>query len=166
MSRRPIFISLSPQELDRLRNFMAKMARRRNVRASQRVNALWASSEQHWTVKKIAKWLNRSPHTIYRWFKHYQEKGIDGLYDTPATKSKLTDDQISQILSISHRSPQRAPEVSRRGVPVKRPRDEKEARMRWSYQKIAFWIKEQWDINISDEGVRKIIRKKILGDVI
>jgi transposase len=152
MSRKPIFISLSPQELDRLHDFMAKMVRRKNVRAGQRVNALWASSAQHWTVQKIAKWLNRSPHTIYRWFKHYQEKGIDGLYDTPATKSKLTDEQISQILSIGHR--------------LKRTRDEKEARMRWSYQKIAFWIKEQWGINISDEGVRKIIRKKILGGVI
>ena len=152
MSRRPIFISLNPTELDKLRNFMAKMVRRKNVRASQRVNALWASSEQHWTVQKIAKWLNRSPHTIYRWFRHYQKKGIDGLYDTPATKSKLTDEQISQILSISHR--------------LKRPRDGKEAQMRWSYQKIALWIKEQWGINISDEGVRKIIRKKIFGDVI
>ncbi|MFH1231964.1 MAG: helix-turn-helix domain-containing protein [Planctomycetota bacterium] len=152
MPRKPIFISLSPQELERLRNFMAKMVRRRNVRASQRVNALWASSEQHWTVEKIAKWLNRSPHTIYRWFRRYQKKGIDGLYDTPATKNKLTDEQISQILVMSHR--------------LKRPRDGKEALMRWSYQKIARWIKEQWDINISDEGVRKIIRKKILGDVI
>jgi transposase len=129
MPRRPIFISLSPLELDKLRNFMAKMVRRKNVRASQRVNALWASSEQYWTVQKIARWLNQFLHTIYCWFRHYQEKGIDGLYDTSATKSKLTGGQIIRILEVSNR--------------ITLPRDEKEAWMSWSYQKIADWIKEQ-----------------------
>ncbi|MBI5779259.1 MAG: helix-turn-helix domain-containing protein [Planctomycetes bacterium] len=146
MPKKHLFITLSPSELIALEDFMRLMAFQHKYRARLRGNAIWMSSQQHKTVEQIAKSLNKSKRTIYSWFKQYMEKRIDGLKDDD---SKLTPEQISRMMEISYRS-----------KPLKHGRERK---IRWSYRKIAKWVKEQWGITISHERLRQIIRKRLLN---
>ena len=146
MPKKHLFITLSPAELTALEDFMKQMSIRHNFRARLRGNAVWMSSEQHKTVEQISRFLNKSTRTVYSWLKQYQEKGLDGLKDNDG---KLTPEQISRMMEISYRS-----------KPLKHGRERK---MRWSYRRIAQWVKAQWGITISHERLRQVIRKKLLN---
>jgi transposase len=147
MPKKHLFITLSPSELTALEDFIRKMGLQHKYRTRLRGNAIWESSQHHKTVEQIAKFLNKSNRTIYSWLRRYKEKGIDGLKDDD---SKLTPEQISRMMEISHRS-----------KPI---RYGKERKIRWSYRKIVRWVKEQWSITISHERIRQIIRRKLLGN--
>ena len=146
MPKKHLFIKLSPSELTALDDFMQQMILRHKFRVRLRGNAIWMSSEQHKTVEQIARLLHKSKRSVYSWLKRYKEKGIDGLKDDD---SKLTREQISRMMEISHRS-----------KPIRRGWERK---IRWSYRRIAGWVKEQWGITISHERLRQIIRETILG---
>ncbi|MBI4833238.1 MAG: helix-turn-helix domain-containing protein [Planctomycetes bacterium] len=48
------------------------------MRARRRIQSILLSNEG-WTVEKIANHLGADKRNIWRWFKNYQEKGLDGL---------------------------------------------------------------------------------------
>ncbi|MFH1232235.1 MAG: helix-turn-helix domain-containing protein [Planctomycetota bacterium] len=148
MTKRPKFINLSPSEVETLKRFMKDIAIQNKSRPRLRGNALWYSSQKHWTVKHIAESLGCSEETIYHCFKRYKENGIEGLYDSDRPL-KLTLEQIKQVIQVS-------------GLD-KVYRDKKERRQfRWSYRKIAKWVKDNLGIAISHESIRQIIQKKYL----
>jgi len=143
MSRRHIFIKLSEAELKELQEFASEMARKKKLNTRRRANALAWSFQPGLTVEQIAKSLNRTPRTIYNWFKRFKEKGIVGLYNKHRP-SKLTNAQIIEMMRISHWI----------------YTDDKSYKMRWSFQKIAGWVKGKWGVKLSAERIRQIIRQK------
>ena len=149
MSRRRIFIKLSPSELKDLEEVMRNLAHERKYRARFRGNVLWESSEQHLSVKQLAKHYKVTERTIYRWFERFKENGIQGVLDK-AKSFRMTPEQVEEIIKVSSWD--------------KLYRDENERRrFRWSYRRIAQWVKEQWGITISHERLRQVIRKKLLN---
>jgi len=149
MPKKRLSLSLTEVQLKELQEFSSEMARKKNLRARLRGNAVWWS-HQGKTVEQIAGELGRSTRTIYGWLNRYQQKGIAGLYDRPRPIKKLTPEQIGQLLDVSNWT--------------RECRDVKERRMRWSYRRIARWVSRQWNIRISHERVRQIIRRRLLGD--
>ncbi|MBI4712423.1 MAG: helix-turn-helix domain-containing protein [Planctomycetes bacterium] len=143
MSRRHIFIKLNESELKELQEFASEMAREKKLNTRRRANALAWSFQQGWSVQQIARDLNRTPRTIYNWFKRYKQKGIAGLYDKPRP-AKLTNVQIIEMMRTNHWI----------------YTDDKTYQMRWSFQKMAKWVKEKWGIELSAERIRQIIRRK------
>ena len=102
------------------------------------------------TVKEIAGYMVKSERSVYKWLKRYREKGINGI--TPRVyPTKLTEEQITQLLKVSHYS---GPWKSRKEY-------RKEYEKRWSFRRMAKWVKDNWNIKISDERVRQIVYKTI-----
>jgi len=147
MPKRPFSLKLDRSEIAKLHDFMSKMARKENFRARRRGSAVWWS-HQNRRVKEIARTLGCSTRSVYQWLRRFREKGIAGLLD-PSRPVKLTPEQIKQLLEASHWS----------ALGNKKRRQE--YRMRWSFRQMAQWIKDQWDIKLSPERVRRIVRQKL-----
>ena len=125
------------------------MTRKKKLHARLRANALWNSSELGWTVEQIARNLNRSTRIIYSWLRQYKKKGIAGLYDKQKHRS-LTREQIKEMMRVSCWA------------------DVKNFKLRWSFRKIADWVKEKWGIKLSPERIRQMIRNRLnnLSDIL
>jgi transposase len=103
-------------------------------------------------VTQIARELECSKNSVYSWLKAYQEEGITGL-EEPTHSSKLTPEQLNQVMEISHRLNPIQPET--RGAKIKR------IQSRWSFRKMAQWIKDNWNIKISHERLRQMVRQSL-----
>jgi len=150
MSRRNAFIGLSEAESSALGDFMRSCARHGKLRARKRAQAVYLSAQGR-NVPRIAQELECSPDAVYDWLKRYREKGLDGLAE-PTFTHKLTGQQIEQLMEISHWNII----VSRRS---KKP-EIAESHKRWTFRKIARWVKDNWGIKISHERIRQIIQQK------
>lgn len=144
MPKPPFFIRLEPAECSRLSFFINRMARLGNSRAKLRAQAVWLSHHFR-TVKQIAQELNCSSRSVYSWLRQYRKKGLDGLAE-PARPGKLTPEQIKQILKAGNYL---AAVTSKKYLAT------------WSYQKTADWVHSQWQISVSAERIRQIVRKEL-----
>lgn len=147
MTKQSLFVRLDRAECSRLTFFMNKMVLRGNRRVRLRGKAVWLSHRFR-KVNQIAEELGCSTRSVYTWLRRYREKGLAGLSE-PVKPTKLTPEQINQILEIGHW--------------LTAVRSKKYVRT-WSYQKMAEWIRDQWHITISAERVRQIVAKKFGGD--
>ena len=145
MSRRYIFLDLNQSELATLQHFMNRMAVKGNLRARMRGSAVLLSHQKK-IPGEIARTLDKTETSVYKWLRLYREKGINGIapFIHPI---KLTDEQIKELLDVSHYS---AVGKSR-----------KEYFNRWSFRRMAKWIEEKWNIRISYERIRQIVYKKL-----
>ena len=145
MARHNLFLDLNLSELATLQHFGKRMLVKGDLRAHLRCNAILFSHQKK-TVKQIASFQGKSERSVYKWLKRYREKGINGIapHIYPA---KLTEEQITQLLKVSHYT----------GVWKNR----KEYEKRWSFSRMAKWVKDNWNIKISDERIRQIVYKTI-----
>ena len=82
MRGKVFYMTLSAAELKALNDFcrIEKLPiPPSHARLRKRSGAIWFSATQHLPVKTIAKHLNVSQRSVWRWFKAYQENGINGL---------------------------------------------------------------------------------------
>ena len=147
MTKPSFFVRLDQVESSRLTAFMNKMALKGNLRAKLRGKAVWLSHRFR-KVKQIAEELTCSTRSVYTWLRRYREKGLAGLAE-PVKPTKLTSEQINQILKIGNYL---TAVMSKKYVRT------------WSYQKMAEWVRDQWQITISAERIRQIINKELGGD--
>jgi len=145
MGKRYRFLHLDRSELGILNAFISRMAVRRKFKVRRRGQAVWLSHKKR-TVEQIAEYLSTTPRSVYQWLKLYRERGIDGIAPRDYA-CKLTSEQIKQLLK-----------VSRRADSIKNLKD---YHNRWSFRKMARWVKDNFDIKISYERVRQIVRQKM-----
>jgi transposase len=148
MPRPPVFIKLTPARVRKLKKLLKETARKSKLRERRRANAVWISSDQRWTIKQIAEFLGCSRISVYQWFKRFRQKGVAGLA-RPPRKTKLTPQQIDKILEVS--------------LWKWAYKDKTATKMKWSFRKIAAWVKNEWGIKISHVSIRRIIRQRLLG---
>jgi len=148
MARHNLFLDLDLSQLATLQHFGKRMAVKGDMHAFCRCNAILFSHQKE-TVKQIAGSLGRSERSIYKWLKRYREKGINGIAPR-AYPTKLTEEQVNQLLKVSHYS---GPWKNR-----------KEYEKRWSFRRMAKWVKDNWNIEISDERVRQIVYRYALRE--
>ena len=147
MPRRRILLGLDPDELKALTDFMNRSAREQKWRARLRGNAVYLSYQGR-IIPEIAQELKCSTQAVYTWLRRFREKGVAGLSD-PSRPIKLTPEQIKQLVEVSHWSK------------IRDKAKRKEYRMRWSFRQMAQWIRDEWNINLSAERVRQIVRQKL-----
>jgi len=151
MARRPILIGLERDETNTLTEFIHQCARKGNVRMRKRGQAVYLSHEGK-RVPQIARELECSENSVYSWLKDYREKGIAGL-EEPTHSNKLTAEQLDKVMGISHWVKSVQPES--RGAKMKR------IQSRWSFRKMTQWIKDNWNIKISHERLRQMVRRRL-----
>ena len=145
MSRRYIFLDLNQSELATLQHFMNRMAVKGNIRARLRGSAILLSHQKK-IPGEIARILGKTEISVYKWLRLYRANGINGI--APFVHPiKLTDEQIKELLTVSHYSAV--------------GKNRKEYFNRWSFRKMAKWVEEKWGIKISYERVRQIVKKKM-----
>jgi len=145
MPRRHQFLYLDQSELAKLQHFMRRMAVKHDWRARRRGNAILLSHQKR-PIPEIARTLGKTEHSIYNWIRLYRAKGIEGIAPfKPPTK--LTDEQVKELLSVSH--------YSALG------KSNKDYHNRWSLRRMAQWVGEKWNIQISYERIRQIVRQKL-----
>jgi transposase len=147
MSREVRFIVLNRQELKALNDFLSRCTSKSKWRTRKRGQAIYFSHNTK-TPPQIARELNCSLWSVYSWLKRYREKGLAGISE-PAKQSKLTDAQVRHLIEISHHSKIFASGKS------------KELQERWSFRKMAKWVKDNWGINLSHERIRQIVHNKL-----
>jgi transposase len=145
MPQRHIFIKLERPELYALNNFLTDMSVKGNRCARLRGQVIWFSHQNH-IPERIAHELNYPLNSVYKWLSTYRKNGLKGLYDK-SRKRKLTAEQINEIMTISNWAGSLE--------------NDKKHQQRWTFRKIARWIKDKWDIDISHERVRKIVNEKM-----
>ena len=145
MSQRHILIKLERPELYALNQFISDMAVKGNNRARVRGQVIWFSHQNH-IPRDIAQRLNCPLKSVYKWLRIYRKSGLKGLSDK-TRQAKLTPDQINEIMGISNWAGSLD--------------NQKKYQQRWPFRKIARWIKDKWNINLSHERVRQIVKKKM-----
>lgn len=78
MAKQPFFMRLTPEEYVRVNSYLNQAFLERGLRARRRIQAILLS-HKGWTVQRIAYNLSVSQRIIWKWFKLYQEKGLEGL---------------------------------------------------------------------------------------
>jgi len=81
MARSPFLIKLTQIERDKLNEFKQTALEQGGVRSLRRVQAILLS-QNGWSVKRISEHFEVHPRTIWKWFKIYQKKGLQGLKGT------------------------------------------------------------------------------------
>ncbi|MBI4834219.1 MAG: helix-turn-helix domain-containing protein [Planctomycetes bacterium] len=143
MVRKHKFAEIDQSAMGSLSAYMKKMALEGNIRARTRAQAVYFSYK-YLTVAQIAQQMNRSPNTVYMWLRKYREKGLAGIMDkTPPTK--LAPAQVDEMMKASGWD--------------KAHKDGRTYQRAWPLRKIAQWIKDRWNIKLSHEGVRKILKR-------
>lgn len=59
-----------------------------------------------YTVEEVAKNLNTSTNTVYRWLNRYQKSGLDGLKDLPrpGQPTKITKAKVEEVLRLTQQT--------------------------------------------------------------
>lgn len=147
MAKRYLFLHLDRSELASLQWFISRMTIQKKWFERSRGQAVWFS-HQKMTVSQIALRVRVSERSVYKWLHAYQTNGLTGI-STRAYRRLLTDEQIKQLMAISHWA--------------NVLRDPKELWQRWSFRKMARWVKDNFGIQISHERIRQIINLKLRG---
>ena len=58
------------------------------------------------TVEEVAKYLNTSTNTVYRWLNRYQQSGLDGIKDLPrpGQPTKITKSKVEEVLRLTQQT--------------------------------------------------------------
>ena len=72
------FIKLTPEQAKELGTFLAGGYSQYGLRARIRAQAIWFSHKGQ-TVEQLSRRFRKSKRSIWKWFKAYQAKGLDGL---------------------------------------------------------------------------------------
>jgi len=78
MTRPYSFIKLTSEQAKELSIFLAGGFAPYGLRARLRAQAIWFSHKGE-TVEQISRRFNKSKRSIWKWFKLYQQKGLEGL---------------------------------------------------------------------------------------
>ena len=78
MVRPRFYISLNPNEVKELHEFLAGGFSRYGLRARRRAQAVWFSYKMM-TVAEVARRLRVSERHVWRWLKLYKQRGLAGI---------------------------------------------------------------------------------------
>ena len=143
MARHNLFLDLNLSQLATLQHFGKRMLAKGDMRAFRRCNAVSFSHQKN-TVKQIASFMHRSENSVYKWLKLYREKGINGIAPR-AYPVKLTAEQVTKLLKVGHY--------------YDAWKNRKDFEDRWPFRRMAQWVKDNWNIEISHVRIRQIVYK-------
>ena len=72
------FIKLTPEQANELSIFLAGGYSKYGLRARLRAQVIWFSYKGE-SVEQISRRFRKSKRSIWKWFKAYQQKGLEGL---------------------------------------------------------------------------------------
>jgi transposase len=78
MARPNFFIKLTPEQTKELDTFLAGGYSEYGLRARIRAQVIWFSHKGE-TVEQLSRRCGKSKRSIWKWFKIYQQKGLEGL---------------------------------------------------------------------------------------
>jgi transposase len=141
-----MMFKLSDGELRGLKSFMNAAAHKHQWHLRLRGSVVIKASEG-WTIADISKSLNICPKAVWNCIDRFRKEGVAGLHDKPRQAKMLS---VEQILTLRR---MRYP-----GYPGKI-----QANWKLSYSKLAKWVKENWQIEISPQRISQLVRKEIYG---
>jgi len=144
MTRRR-FVILSKEELSQLQEWMRELSLKKKFHQRLRGNAIFMSNQCK-PVPQIALELNRSTRTIYNWLRLYRRKGLAGIIPRVYPR-KLSREQIQELLKVSRWYLVGA--------------HSKEFHKRWTFREMAEWVYKTWNIKLSPNRIRQIVREAL-----
>jgi transposase len=117
----------------------------KDPRLRTRAQMVLLSTEKQLTADEIAELVRESHATVLRWLKRYMAEGIEGLKDAPrpGKPSTVTDEYRERLVEAVRR----------------RPRSLELEFSLWTLQRLADYMAEQTGIRVSDETVRRELKK-------
>jgi transposase len=117
----------------------------RDPRLRTRAQMVLLSAERELTAQEIAQIVRESHATVLRWLKRYMAEGVEGLKDAPrpGKPSKVTDEYRERLVAAVRR----------------RPRSMGLEFSLWTLQRLADYMAEQTGIRVTDETVRRELKK-------
>jgi transposase len=149
MTRR-LFVILSKEELSQLHEWMRDLALKKKFRQRLKGNAIFMSNQCK-TVAQIALDLKRSTRTVYNWLRLYRRQGLAGILPRIYPR-RLSREQVQELLKVSRWYLVGA--------------HSKEFHKRWTFREMSEWVYKTWNIKLSPNRIRQIIRESMLnGDI-
>ena len=117
----------------------------KDPRLRTRAQMVLLSAEKRLTADEIAELVRESHATVLRWLKRYMAEGAEGLKDAPrpGKPSTVTDEYRERLVEAVRR----------------RPRSLELEFSLWTLQRLADYMAEQTGIRVSDETVRRELKK-------
>ena len=117
----------------------------KDPRLRTRAQMVLLSAERELTAQEIAQIVRESHATVLRWLKRYMAEGVEGLKDAPrpGKPSKVTDEYRERLVAAVRR----------------RPRSMGLEFSLWTLQRLADYMAEQTGIRVTDETVRRELKK-------
>lgn len=115
-------------------------------RVRTRAQMVLLSAEKRLKAEEIAEVVRESAVTVLRWLHRYISEGIEGLKDAP---------RAGRSLVVTEAFRKRLLEVVRR-----RPRSIGLEYSMWTLQRLADFLAEETSIRVSDETIRRELRKE------
>ena len=143
MPQRDIFVTFSPEEMDRFKEIMRQLAILGKIHIRRRGNALLMSHNGK-TVPQIACDLGCSKWTIYNWLKAYRRNGFKAL-EPASYPRRLNDEQLKELIKISGWSAFFT--------------DRKTYRERWTFRRMAEWVEKTWSIKLSPRRLCQMFKE-------
>lgn len=138
-------IKLPPLSNEQLKELDALYRTTRNARLQRRAQMILLAAEKRLVASEIAEIVRESDQTVRRWLKRYQAEGIEGLKDSPRPGGEraTTEAYRKQLLETVRR----------------RPRSLDQPYSLWTLQRLADYMAEQTGIRVSDETVRRELKR-------
>jgi len=114
----------------------------------KRAQAIWYSSQGK-SVQELSQKYKCSIRAIWSWFAAYQKQGVKGLLSRPVSK-RLTQLQRAKLWQMKRQT-----KVAR-GDPVGTLQT-RLRRERWTYQRLARWVKKNWGITVSPRRLGQLL---------
>jgi transposase len=114
-------------------------------RLRTRAQMILLAAEQGLKVPQIARIVRESEATVLRWLKRYRAEGLEGLQDAPrpGRPSPLSEAYKAALLATVRRRPRSL------GLPFSL----------WTLQRLVDYLAEQTGIRVSDETVRRALKR-------
>lgn len=141
MGRRHVFLTLGQEEAEAVQAFITEAPKHRERTRGQ---AIWFSAQGR-TVAQIAQLLSVTERAVWTWFAAYRRGGVDAVRDRPYPRRtrKLTSEQEEQLVAITRQSPATA---GLEGTT-------------WNCRLLRDWLKQTFQVRLSQEWVRCILRQ-------
>jgi len=138
-------IRVPPLNSDQQEELDTLYRKTKDPRLRTRAQMVLLSVERDLTAQEISEIVRESHATVLRWLKRYMAEGVEGLKDAPrpGKPSKVTDEYRQRLVEAVRR----------------RPRSLGLEFSLWTLQRLADYMAEQTGIRVSDETVRRQLKK-------
>lgn len=118
--------------------------RTKDVRIRTRTQMILLAVEQQMVAHQVATIVRKDEQTVRRWFKRFNQEGIEGLGDAPRSgaRRQVTDAYEERLLTVVRR----------------RPRSLGQSYSIWSLERLVDFMAEETGLRFSAETVRRILK--------